>query len=189
MGGLRPGRPPINVTMGSYLISNCRRHGLWISRSAPLIAAIRTAHRQQSYEKWKTFWSKEAKGRVLRLLVSQPSQKSLKIHAKLKKPQSSLIVQMRTGKIGLRSFLNSRKIVESEQCECGHTSQTVRHDLMECRKFSRLRQEIRKEEQRKEPFGVVEWRKMLTHPSYTKKAVDFMRRTRLLKQYKEVSWE
>ena len=45
------------------------------------------------------------------------------------------------------------------------------------------------DEQRKEPFGVVEWRKMLTHPSYTKKAVDFMRRTRLLKQYKEVSWE
>ena len=129
----------------------------------PLIAAIRTAHRQQSYEKWK---SKEAKGRVLRLLVSQPDQKSVKIHAKLKKPQSSLLVQMRTGKIGLRSFLYSRKIVESEQCECGHTSQTVRHILMERRKFSRLRQEIWKEEQRKEPFGVVEWRKMLTHPSH-----------------------
>ena len=30
---------------------------------------------------------------------------------------------------------------------------------------------------------------MLTNPSYTKKAVDFMRRTRLLKQYKEVGWE
>lgn len=73
------------------------------------------------------------------------------------------------------------------QCECGHTSQTVRHILTDCRKFNRLRQEIWKDEQRKEPFGVVEWKKILTHPPYTKKAVDFMRRTRLLKQYKEVS--
>ncbi len=31
----------------------------------PLIAAIRSAHRQRSYEKSKTSWSKEAKGRVL----------------------------------------------------------------------------------------------------------------------------
>lgn len=59
----------------------------------------------------------------------------------------------------------------------------------DCRKFNSLRQEIRKEEQRKEPFGVIEWKKMLTHPPYTKKAVDFMRVTRLPKQYKEVSWE
>ena len=73
-------------------------------RVPPLIAAIRTAHRQRSYEKWKTSWSKEAKGRALRLLVSQPDQTSLKIHTKLKKPQSSLLVHMRTGKIGLRSF-------------------------------------------------------------------------------------
>ena len=58
----------------------------------PLIAAIRSAHRQRSYEKWKTSWSKEAKGRVLRLLVSQPDQKSLKIHTKLKKLQSFLLV-------------------------------------------------------------------------------------------------
>ena len=68
-------------------------------------------------------------------------------------------------------------------------SQTVRHILMECRKFNGVRQEIWKEEQRKEPFGVVEWKKMLTHPPYTKKAIDFMRRTRLLKQYQGVSWE
>lgn len=32
------------------------------------------------------------------------------------------------------------------------------------------------EEQPKEPFGVVEWKKMLTHPPYTKKAVDFKRK-------------
>ena len=48
--------------------------------------------------------------------------------------------------------------------------------------------QIWKEEQRKEPFGVVD-RKMLTYLPYTKKAVDFMQRTRLLKQYQGVSWE
>ena len=46
------------------------------------------------------------------------------------------------GKIRLRTFFYRWKIVESEQCECGHTSQTVRHVLMKCRKFSRLRQGV-----------------------------------------------
>ncbi len=133
-------------------------------------------------------WNNEVKGKYLRVLVPQPDWKGLKIHTKLKKPQSSLLVQMRTGKIGLRSFLYSRKIVEDERCECGHSLQTVRHILMECRKFNRLRQDIWKEQGRKEPFGVVEWKKMLTYPPYTKKAIDFMRRTRLLKQYHGVGW-
>ena len=133
---------------------------------SPLKAAIRGTHRQQIYECWKTSWNNEVRGKDLRILVPQPSKKDLMIHTKLKKPQSSLLVQMRTGKIGLRSFLYTRKIVEDERCECGHTSQTVRHVLMECRKFNRLRQEIWKEERRKEPFGVVEWKKMLSHPLY-----------------------
>ena len=158
-------------------------------RVPPLKAAIRATHRQQMYECWQTSWTNEVKGKDLGVLVPQPDKKGLMIHTKLKKSQSSLLVQTRTGKIGLRSFLYTRKIVEDERCKCGHTSQTVRHILMECPNFNRLRQEIWKEERRKEPFRVVEWKKMLTYPPYTKKAIDFMRRTRLLKQYQGVSWE
>ena len=46
------------------------------------------------------------------------------------------------------------KLPPFERCECGHTSQTVRLIPMECRKFSHLRQEIWKEEQRKEEEDV-----------------------------------
>ena len=86
-------------------------------RVPPLKAAIRATHCQQIYESWKTSWNNEVKGKGLRVLVPQPDRKGLKIHTKLKKPQSSLLVQMRTGKIGLRSVLYSRKIVEDERCE------------------------------------------------------------------------
>ena len=133
----------------------------------------------------------EVKGKDLRVLVPQPDWKGLKIHTQLKKPQSSLLVhvQMRTGKIERRLFSYSRKILKDETWECGHTSQTVRHILMEYRKFNRLRQEIWKEERRKEPFGVVEWKKKLTYPPYTMKAIDFIQSTRLLKQYQVGGWD
>lgn len=66
---------------------------------------------------------------------------------------------------------------------CGHTMQTVWHILIEFRKFSRLREAVWKEEQRKEPFGLVELNKMLTQPPYTKKAIC---KIRFPKQYR---WE
>ena len=107
-----------------------KRHGRQIEINAdktayqiqipPLKAAIRATHRQQIYECWKTSWNNEIKGKDLRILVTQPSKKDLMIHTKLKKPQSSLLVQMRKEKIGLRSFLYTRKIIEDKRCECGY---------------------------------------------------------------------
>ncbi len=78
-------------------------------------------------------------------------------------------------------------MVNNSQCECGHRSQTVRHILSECHKLTRLRRETWRDEQRKEPFGAVEWRKMLTHPSYAKKAAYFMMKTGLLKQFQGIA--
>ncbi len=94
---------------------------------------------------------------------------------------------MRIGKIGLRAFLFARKLADNSECDCGHRSQTVKHILSDCRKFVRLRREMWTNVQRKEPFGVVEWKKMLIHPSYAKKAAYFIRNTGLLKQFQDTS--
>ena len=149
----------------------------------PLKAAIRAVHRRQIDIKWAESWATESKGKDLRALLPTPSTKVLQLHKRVKKPESALITQMRTGKIGLRAFLYSRKLVNQSQCECGYRLQTVRNVLSECRKFTCLRKEIWGDVQRNEPFGIVEWRKILTFPSYAKQAAYFMRKTGLLKQF------
>ncbi len=111
----------------------------------PLKAAIKAAHRQQIEIKWTESWAAESKGKELRALAPTPSTKVLQLHKKITRPESALITQMRTGKIGLRAFLYGRKLVNNSQCECSHRSQTVRHILSECRKLTRLRRETWRE--------------------------------------------
>ena len=116
-------------------------------------------------------------------LVLTPGTKVLQLHKRIKKPKTALIIQMKTGKIGLHAFLFGHKLANNSKCECGHRSQTVQHVLYKCRKITRLRRETWRDVQRKEPFEFVEWRKMLTHPSYSKKAAYFIRKTGPLKQF------
>ena len=71
----------------------------------PLQKCITTRLAQLVATKWKENWKTETKGRHLRQLQGVPARNVLKIHKGLKKDLSSLIVQMRMGKIGLRKFL------------------------------------------------------------------------------------
>ena len=80
-------------------------------------------------------WAAESKGKELWALAPTPSTKFLQLHKGIIEPESALIAQMRTGKIGLRAFLYDRKLVNNSRCECGHRSRTVRHVLSECRKI------------------------------------------------------
>ena len=63
------------------------------------------------------------------------SHTALAKHAGLQKHESSLLVQIRTGKIGLKAFLHSRRVpgVTSPGCECGAGRETALHLILECR--------------------------------------------------------
>ena len=74
----------------------------------PLQKCITTCLAQLVAADWKENWKTETKGRHLRQLQGAPTRNVLEIHKGLQKDLSSLIVQMRTGKIGLRKFLYER---------------------------------------------------------------------------------
>ena len=63
------------------------------------------------------------------------TEEALSKHIGLKKHESSMLVQARTGKIGLRDFLHTRKVpgVTSPGCQCGAGRETAIHILTECR--------------------------------------------------------
>lgn len=64
-------------------------------------------------KEWKDEWANERRGRELRRLEPAPRRGLIKLHCGISKELSSLVVQMRTGKIGLREFLFGRKVQES----------------------------------------------------------------------------
>ncbi len=102
-----------------------------------LCKAIKAVHRQQIDIKRAESWATESKEKELRALALTPSTNVLQLHKRVNKSESALIIQMRTGKMGLRTFLYSQKLVNNSQCEGGYRSQTVRG----C-KFTRLRKKM-----------------------------------------------
>jgi hypothetical protein len=67
-----------------------------------------------------------------------PDKRVLKLHSTLQKAESSVLVQVRTGRIGLAKYLYSRHVpgVLSAQCRCRGGEETPRHMAVFCREES-----------------------------------------------------
>jgi hypothetical protein len=74
-----------------------------------------------------------------------PSGRVLKLHSGLRKAESAVLVQARTGRIGLARFLYSRKAlgVLSAQCRCRAGEETPRHMAIYCIEEAVCRQSLR----------------------------------------------
>ncbi|EAQ82983.1 hypothetical protein CHGG_10801 [Chaetomium globosum CBS 148.51] len=93
-------------------------------------------------EAWKARWLKERDGRA----ITRPADdfdhqqetlfrnETLRRHDGLNKAKSSLLIQIRTGAIGLRDFLFTRGVPEvlTPVCECGEGRETAEHLVVWC---------------------------------------------------------
>ncbi|EAQ87046.1 hypothetical protein CHGG_08299 [Chaetomium globosum CBS 148.51] len=93
-------------------------------------------------EAWKARWLKERDGRA----ITRPADdfdhqqetlfrnETLRRHDGLSKAKSSLLIQIRTGAIGLRDFLFTRGVpgVLTPACECGERRETAEHLVVWC---------------------------------------------------------
>jgi hypothetical protein len=73
-----------------------------------------------------------------------PNKAVLKLHPRLRKAEGSVLVQARTGRIGLAKFLYSCKVprVLSSQCRCGAGEETPRHIALFCTDEAERRQHL-----------------------------------------------
>src|SRR5213083_2635862 len=98
-------------------------------------------------QEWKSRFRAEQRGRSLTdnqgralLKANEPKevqkalQKHLRRHKRLRKEESSLLIQARTGRIGLRKFLFQQRVpgIATPYYECGEEEETVRHVLDGC---------------------------------------------------------
>jgi len=65
-------------------------------------------------------------GNTLRQVLPRLDKKSLQLYRGLTKNLSSVLIQMRTGKIRLGAYLHSIRVNDTDVCQCG-APQTVAH--------------------------------------------------------------
>lgn len=139
--------------------------------------ALKAQCRRHTQAQWAVHWRAETKGKASRVYTPTPTKKVLRLHSGLSKKQSATLVQMRTGKIGLRDYLFSRNVpgIQDRHCTCREGRQTVQHLLLTCRYFKEIRREI---------FGGIagqmSLRRILSERKLAIKAIRFMEQTQIL---------
>jgi hypothetical protein len=89
---------------------------------------------------WQARWQQQREGQPLRRMADEDpptllfTDRALKRHQGLTKAQSSLLIQARTGDIGLRDYLFRFKVpgVSTPYCSCGEGRETVEHLVVWC---------------------------------------------------------
>jgi hypothetical protein len=125
----------------------------------------RFTERQKVLVAWKTRWqeqeAKRKEGDIWDQVKGPPDPKILKLHKGLRKAESSVLIQLRTGRTGLRHFLNRVRVpgYESGQCECDMGLETPRHVLLHCPHESERREALKESQ-----GGSLDFNRLLDTP-------------------------
>jgi hypothetical protein len=112
--------------------------------------------RQAEMHWWKKRWNSRPHQWGL-IGVEAPSRKILKIHKDLKKAESAVLTQIRTGRIGLAAFLNKVRVPDylSPACRCGQAHETAAHIIAHCQLYAEARRSLRGPDMRMDVRSLV----------------------------------
>ncbi|KAJ6168289.1 reverse transcriptase [Penicillium chrysogenum] len=102
------------------------------NRYIRLAAAAKCRIRSEAKIEWERTWAKERTSRPTKSLIETPTKKALTYWSGLRKATSSILMQLRTGRIGLNAYLSRINRRDSSRCDCDLGNQTVTHVLLEC---------------------------------------------------------
>lgn len=67
-----------------------------------------------------------------------PKTKALSLYNGLNQMESSVLMQLRTGKIGLKAYLKSIGRADSDRCACNQAPKTPHHIILDCPLYDNL---------------------------------------------------
>ena len=155
-----------------------------LNRYIRLAAAAKRQFRSEAKFEWETSWAKETTSRPTRRLIEAPTKKTLEYWSGLRKATASILMQLRTGRIGLSAYLHRINRRESARCGCDLGNQTVIHVLLECPLHQEERDGMRSA---LSDQGIALHRDaLLTRPEARTIVAEFMIKTGLLGQFQAV---
>jgi ribonuclease HI len=154
-----------------------------ISHWVMLGAAAKRRIRQSAKDAWERSWNKQKSGKPTKKLVTRPSKRTLQYWTYLRKATSSILIQLRTERIGLAHYLWRINKRDSPYCTCGLSGQTARHILMECPLYTEERDQMWA---RIKGFRrTTDLQALLNEKSAAVAIAEFMLNTRVLEQFRE----
>ena len=141
-----------------------------------LIAPIFAEFKRMANDKWNKRWTIQKHEVYLRRIQPSRDLKSMSKFKGLSRVTAAILIQVRTGKIGLNDFLFSAGQAETDRCSCrGRPRQTAEHVLTTCLRWADLR-----EDELWQGTGNQDMRTFLREPATAKRAAIFMTKTGLL---------
>jgi ribonuclease HI len=151
-----------------------------------LAAAMKVKIRRGAKIQWEKQWSANSTTAApTRQLVKTPGKSTLEVYNGLHKAWSSVMVQMRTGRIGLSGFLAKIGIRDSNRCDCDEGIQTPQHILLECDHHVEIRGEMLRKIGKK-VSNCLDYATLVSEPKVARYVSDFMLKTGLLDQFKAI---
>ena len=134
----------------------CKRIARRIYGKRRIIAAARETplcQRTNEAAKWLNIGEKKEMDRELARrwgelgTGEQPARQVLRLHQNLRKAESLMLIQARTGKTGLAAFLFRMNVpgVLSPICQYGTSKEIIKHIILFCEKEAQRREELRNE--------------------------------------------
>ena len=121
---------------------------------------------------WKERYEANQRNNRNNIRDIQPAEKwpgykrTLKAHQTLRKHESSILVQLRTGKIGMRAFLFQRRVpgTNTPLCVCGRGPETPSHLVTNCPQAENERRNLAQEMQIPLPSSARDFRTLAQDP-------------------------
>jgi ribonuclease HI len=155
-----------------------------LNRYICLAAAAKRRLRREAKIEWERAWALEKTSRPTRRLIQVPTKKTLNYWLGLRKATTSILMQLRTGRVGLSAYLARINRRESARCDCELGNQTVAHVLLECPLHQAERDWMRRALSGQ---GIVIRRdELLARPEARTTVADFMVKTGILSQFQAV---
>jgi hypothetical protein len=104
----------------------------------------------------------------------------------MSRPTSSVLIQLRPGRIGLNQYLTRINVRQDARCECGLGNQNPQHIVMECPLLAELCTDMWRDLCQRRVPGTLSFNQLLQEPKAALPVAEFMLKTGLLSQFQVV---